>query len=414
MGLETVLAIAIIAVVATKLPGAIVDEIRAARGKEPVNRRKYRRDGFWGWLGDVWEDAWADARAARQRRRANRDPAAPRTPGMRSWLSTAWAHAWERAELRHQARRERHAAAASSSGERGRGELVDRLSGPCALCGEKTVTRVGRSWMHVNPRTMQPSCVPVWTRDGWAGADPSLTVPPGLQRPCTEPGCDGTQRVVTGTVIDAGDGHRQALAECDTCGSRWRRWWWERDPSSDNGWIEVAPTPDHDQDGGDQPADTDTQDASDEAGDQGTDTGPAEPGQEHAEPVSGLHAERDGVPLEVQLFKPVPAPNGGTEYQEVPNTMPEITGLATSISYAEGMSKSHETAMTDAELFQAGLSDNGVSGKAIDLATEVMELERQVSEKWGELAAEMAEQDKVREAYDATPGAGSREFVTSE
>jgi hypothetical protein len=78
------------------------------------------------------------------------------------------------------------------------------------------------------------------------------------------------------------------------------------------------------------------------------------------------------------------------------------------------MSKSHETAMTDAELFQAGLSDNGVSGKAIDLATEVMELERQVSEKWGELAAEMAEQDKVREAYDATPGAGSREFVTSE
>src|SRR5919198_721845 len=251
MGLETVLAIAIIAVVATKLPGAIVDEIRAARGKEPVNRRKYRRDGFWGWLGDVWEDAWADARAGR----------------------------------------ERHAAAASSSGERGRGELVDRLSGPCALCGEKTVTRVGRSWMHVNPRTMQPSCVPVWTRDGWAGADPSLTVPPGLQRPCTEPGCDGTQRVVTGTVIDAGDGHRQALAECDTCGSRWRRWWWERDPSSDNGWIEVAPTPDHDQDGGDQPADTDTQDASDEAGDQGTDTGPAEPGQEHAEPVSGLHAE---------------------------------------------------------------------------------------------------------------------------
>jgi len=75
---------------------------------------------------------------------------------------------------------------------------------------------------------------------------------------------------------------------------------------------------------------------------------------------------------------------------------------------------SYEDAAPSVESFVAALEEHGVTGEPIDLAVQAAEAQATAADLWTRCHAALAEQDHVREAYESTPSAGSREFVTSE
>jgi hypothetical protein len=134
-----------------------------------------------------------------------------------------------------------------------------------------------------------------------------------------------------------------------------------------------------------------------------------------------------------------------TTRMELPMTTPtsgEITGLDSAIAYAGGLSAycthTHdqigtvlpkgEEAVTSCEQALANLSAGGVQGQAL---TDVASVQEQMTGAIAELQAALANLEAagnaaeslkaeltshlgVKESYNATPGAGSKEFVTAE
>lgn len=92
----------------------------------------------------------------------------------------------------------------------------------------------------------------------------------------------------------------------------------------------------------------------------------------------------------------------------------EVTGLASAKAYAAQMAAAYSGAASSVETFTSSLQDSGVSGEALTAAAQAQEAQEMAAAAWQRALAALSQQDTVAEAYSATPGAGSREFVTSE
>ncbi len=92
----------------------------------------------------------------------------------------------------------------------------------------------------------------------------------------------------------------------------------------------------------------------------------------------------------------------------------EVTGLATAIDYAAGVAQAHESHATDAETFAASLASNGVGDSTVGLVAQAAEASGQAAAAWAAVRGALEEQVTVKEAYEATPDAGDKDFVTAE
>ncbi len=92
----------------------------------------------------------------------------------------------------------------------------------------------------------------------------------------------------------------------------------------------------------------------------------------------------------------------------------EVTGLATAVSYAEGVAAAHESHATDAETFAGSLASNGVGDGTVGLVAQAQEASGVAAAAWTAVKDALNDQMGVKEAYDATPDAGDKDFVTAE
>src|SRR5262245_19112932 len=95
-----------------------------------------------------------------------------------------------------------------------------------------------------------------------------------------------------------------------------------------------------------------------------------------------------------------------------PSAPGEVTGLASVLAYASGMTAAYAAAAAEAERFAAGLSTYGVDGAAVAAAGRAQELTVQAGTAWAEASTALERQGTVRDGYAAVPDAGSRNFLT--
>lgn len=130
------------------------------------------------------------------------------------------------------------------------------------------------------------------------------------------------------------------------------------------------------------------------------------PATEEAQPISPTPTAQV-----IPIFR---TPNSTPNQQEVPPMTTEVTGLTTAIDYANGVAQAHQSHAADAETFAASLASNEVGDGTIGLAVQAQEASSAAGAAWSAVADALNDQTGVKEAYEATPDAGSREFVTSE
>lgn len=117
-------------------------------------------------------------------------------------------------------------------------------------------------------------------------------------------------------------------------------------------------------------------------------------GQEAAATEKPQHATNEGVPA-------VTIPTG------------ETTGLDSAIGFAEQMKSYLSSAVTSTEQSLANLSAGGVTGESLSSLTSAQEQLTAAVQAFEAAENELRGHLTVREAYDATPDAGSKEFVTA-
>lgn len=101
--------------------------------------------------------------------------------------------------------------------------------------------------------------------------------------------------------------------------------------------------------------------------------------------------------------------------QEDPMTVTgEATGLVSAMNHAEALRKTYENYAAMGDTFVASLANGEVSGEAVNAAQRAREAEQLAAAEWAACHHALAEQLAVKEAYNATPDAGSKQFVTSE
>jgi hypothetical protein len=113
-----------------------------------------------------------------------------------------------------------------------------------------------------------------------------------------------------------------------------------------------------------------------------------------------------------------PAPIGGdttVAARLAGGAAPEATGLTSAIAYATQMSSWFLGNATSTEQWIASLQgQGGVTGPAITAAHQAVEKQHETAAAWAACAVVLGGQTQVREAYQANPGAGNREFVTND
>lgn len=109
-----------------------------------------------------------------------------------------------------------------------------------------------------------------------------------------------------------------------------------------------------------------------------------------------------------------PDPQRAGETRERRDDMSEVTGLGSALAHAQEMRRAHEESIAGAEQYLAGLEAGGVSGEAVAAVRQAMEAQQQAAAAWATAEQALSRQVTVREAYAANPGAGTREFVTSD
>ncbi|GGM22292.1 hypothetical protein ACFFX1_11220 [Dactylosporangium sucinum] len=195
----------------------------------------------------------------------------------------------------------------------------------------------------------------------------------------------------------------------------WRRW-----SAGVGNWFRKLFKVDVDRDGDGGAVDDDTEYQGPQAS-QGPSGGPQQP----APTGSG----RGGPPPENAVpQRPAPRPAATPQPGDQPlatvipmfkeeSTMsdaPEVTGLGTATQYAGGMAQAHASSVAATEQFVANLQGNGVSGEVISAATAAQEASNAAAAAWDRANQVLTQHSQVKEAYDANPGAGSKEFVTAE
>jgi len=93
---------------------------------------------------------------------------------------------------------------------------------------------------------------------------------------------------------------------------------------------------------------------------------------------------------------------------------PETTTLSAAKAYAHQMADAATQASASVEQTRAHLSANQVDGDVQARLAEAQELAGQLAAKFKAAYDELAKQDTVKDAYQAVPDAGSKEFVTQE
>lgn len=94
--------------------------------------------------------------------------------------------------------------------------------------------------------------------------------------------------------------------------------------------------------------------------------------------------------------------------------MAEVTGLVSALAHAREMRKAFEESTAGAEQYAASLANGGVSGEALAAVQQAMEAQQAAAAAWGAAESTLEKHLSVKEAYEANPDAGHREFVTAE
>ena len=95
-------------------------------------------------------------------------------------------------------------------------------------------------------------------------------------------------------------------------------------------------------------------------------------------------------------------------------TTGEATGLVSAMNHAEALRKTYENYAAMGDTFVASLAAGEVSGEAVAAAQRAREAEQLAAAEWAACHTALAQQLHVKEAYNAAPDAGSKQFVTSE
>ena len=92
----------------------------------------------------------------------------------------------------------------------------------------------------------------------------------------------------------------------------------------------------------------------------------------------------------------------------------EVTGLASAVHYTKGVAAAHES-HGSGEAFVGSLRSFEVGDPDIALVQEAQEASRNAAAKWQAAADALHNHNaSVREAYQAAPEAGNKQFATSE
>lgn len=147
--------------------------------------------------------------------------------------------------------------------------------------------------------------------------------------------------------------------------------------------------------------------------------------REPVEPVTVTpwHPDRDRP--EPQELTARPGPGGRWEVVDTPDRqageptrgdgdMAEVTGLGTAIAFVAGHRQANEHAVSSWEGFAASLQSGDVGGEVLAECSRAAELQAELAACCGRIEQRLQAQLNVRDAYEATPDAGSKEFVTSE
>jgi hypothetical protein len=105
--------------------------------------------------------------------------------------------------------------------------------------------------------------------------------------------------------------------------------------------------------------------------------------------------------------------SSGLENHQV-STNGEITGLSSALNYTSAMAATMAEGAAGVETSIASLKAGEVSGPGVERLAAAQELLAQAQAEFDAAHAAFQQQLNVKEAYEATPGAGNKQFVTSE
>ena len=92
----------------------------------------------------------------------------------------------------------------------------------------------------------------------------------------------------------------------------------------------------------------------------------------------------------------------------------EITGLVSAMNHVAALTKTYEQHATTGDTFVATLAGREVSGQAVAAAQRAREAERLAAGHWAACHQALTQQLTVKDAYTATPGAGSKQFLIAD
>jgi hypothetical protein len=375
--MEILIVVAIMTIVVKR--GA-EDLIHTARGGTPPRlaaakaRRKSGAAGrYWGAL---WDDVWTDAAAKRADRRAGRTsgPASSRPRGAATQFfagllqdgKRAAGRSWENGWTRLDERRREKATRARPGQQTVQGKVVPNAEGEPAgedRLRDKLYRRVGWSCIVCgSTRDIREVCF----GDKWPHISLGLKYcPQHLKEAFPKHGPqDGTGPQDEDRPQD-GDGTVPTSVP-------------DEDGTGPEFWTDLQdeyPEQDQDEDEQDDP-------------DSGPDSGP----------------DQDITP------PATPTTEGPTTMSNVTG---EVTGLSDTIKFCEGSSEAFRAQIHATELTVAAAAAGGVTGPGAAKLAHAMELCTAAAAAYDEAAAEFKAHTAVQEAYDANPGAGTREFVTA-
>ncbi|ADD45877.1 hypothetical protein [Stackebrandtia nassauensis] len=91
----------------------------------------------------------------------------------------------------------------------------------------------------------------------------------------------------------------------------------------------------------------------------------------------------------------------------------ELDGLEAAIAWANDTNNDATEMISDLETASVSLAEGGVTGKPLELLTEIGDLYDQLASLTSSLKTELEAQQEVTDAYNAVPDAGDKEFVTN-
>ncbi|MGH3659813.1 MAG: hypothetical protein ACRDUA_24490, partial [Micromonosporaceae bacterium] len=241
-------------------------------------------------------------------------------------------------------------------------------------------------------------------------------VPADATRPCTTPECGGTMRPLAGTQDFDADGGAGVDIECAWCNRQSVAYWnWTDLPPAEN--VRYLEDQEHREAARERWA-AQNADRMRTVVDDPPRVELIEPEHIRTGPDAGqvpyVYAERDGQALAVVY--PIRPSVGHNQWEEHNMTnATEVTGLASAKAYAHQLSHMYGAdQQTGLEMFKADLESHEVSGEALTALDEGAEHLAAAAACFGRVESELNSQDTVAEAYAATPGAGSKQFVTGE